>query len=1216
MIRTAFKRSLAALLATALGVTPVFAQPGATGPATTPPTTPAPAPTPTTTPDTTPAPTPTPTPAPDTNTSTDLDAGPGACDNGTNASHPISSAPPPQIRPLSPEEKEVMRDVETQYARFEQVADEHQARMKEILHLEYQQRTKQLEDKYAKRIADTDQQKHDRRQLTVDLLKKFIVDHPDHEQFTPDAMFRLADLELDIAEDEVDTSSNPDAIADYTPSIDLWQQILDKFPHYRQLPQTLFLAAYYGRTKDERKSMQYFRALVCTNKYKWSDAPPPVPTRQEAIAKADKKTLSDPYDGCVPMDGADKDLQEHSWVRGLADYHFTVPGELDEAISAYNKVVNTDKDSELYAEALYKLAWSYYKRDFLLDSIKRFDESVKLYDATVARGDTPHLELRAESLQYIAVAFTDPWSPEKDSDPVKALDRAKQFYQGREGESHVRDVWVSMGRAFMELQAYDQAVDSFRKAIGPPWELDPDNPVVHQEIVDAFHAKGDKFAEDQEAAKLATNYAPCTKWYEHNEKDRTAMDNWRRISERALYAAARNTHSSATELRKDYDASPKKDPEAKKEYLALYDKAVELYKQYITQYPDSDYVYELTFFMGEALFYSEHYPDAVDQYAWVRDHRDLEQSMPHENFSYIDAATGVLAAYEAEAAQQVAEGKVQPLKVPTGDELKKQGNMQPQPIPEVYQRLQEEYVKYQELVPDPKTAPQQGINAALISLAYFHIDDAISRLQKVMKDFCGSPAYIQAKDSLLAIYDATGQLDKFQATNNTFISSGCGDTKSIEIAKSQNRSIDFKKAQTAFDAKDYIAAGNAFYNYYKTTPAGDPDLPTALYNAAVAYELGERPKTAISLFKEFTANKDPAFRNSTYYIESMRLTAESQRKMYDYNTAIATSLQLHDLARAAQKKGLPPPKPIGDAPQLTWNQIALDAAFNAALMAELNRDFKRAIDLYKKYDAEETDRKKKDRALWAQARIYKSSGDVTSFTETADKWRRTYGGDAGNENDFVGTFYEESKLWQKKGRTANAEKAGKAAIDAWKKKGAVKNSDGAKQAGEWALYFAEKDHDAKWTPMGWPKSAAKTDKEYKKRKDDLTAAAKKLQDQYTALDDFGVLEYSMAAAVRFGEIDLDYVEKLTQQPTPLFIVALNNRNPDADAIGHFEDALTKNVQPTIDDGRKRLQDVVDLAKQKGVSNKWSQEALEALNKEDPEKFPVLHQELFQGTEAP
>src|SRR5262249_19638654 len=178
---------------------------------------------------------------------------------------------------------------------------------------------------------------------------------------------------------------------------------------------------------------------------------------------------------------------------------------------------------------------------------------------------------------------------EKDTDPVKAFERAKDFYKGRENEAHVRDVWVAMGKAFTELQAWNQAVDAYRIAIGPPWELNPNNPVVHQEIVNAFESKGDKLAADSAAAELATRYAPGTAWYAANEKDREAMDNQRRIAERALYAATRNTHAAATQMRKDFEQTSKKDPAAKQDYLALYGKAIDLYRTFIRTYPESDY---------------------------------------------------------------------------------------------------------------------------------------------------------------------------------------------------------------------------------------------------------------------------------------------------------------------------------------------------------------------------------------------------------------------------------------------------------------------------------------------------------------------------------------------------------------------------------------------------------------------------------------------------
>lgn len=389
--------------------------------------------------------------------------------------------------PLSEAEREVLRDVESEWRRYVGQAEEHHRRMRDMLLRAFDDKTRELENRYAKRIAAAETRKRGKHADTIALLEQFIKDHPAHAQFTPDAMFRLADLYLDAADEAVDSADmTAEVLADYSKPLALWERILAEFPDYRQLPSVLYLVGHYGKTQDERRSLMLFLALSCANKYKWTDAPPPIPTRDEALARIDRKDRLDPYAGCEAWEGADVELVRHAWVRGIADYHFTVPGEVDEAISGYLKIVDGGKDSPLFAEALYKLAWSYYKRDFLLDSIKGFDDSVKLYDSIVAKGAIPALELREESLQYIAVAFTDPWEGETDTDPVKAFERAREFYKGRENEPHVRDVWEAMGAAFMELQAYDQAVDSYRLAIGPPWELHPRNPVVHQEIVNAF----------------------------------------------------------------------------------------------------------------------------------------------------------------------------------------------------------------------------------------------------------------------------------------------------------------------------------------------------------------------------------------------------------------------------------------------------------------------------------------------------------------------------------------------------------------------------------------------------------------------------------------------------------------------------------------------------------------------------------------------------------
>jgi len=848
-------------------------------------------------------------------------------------------------------------------------------------------------------------------------------------------------------------------------------------------------------------------------------------------------------------------------------------------------------------------------RDYLLDSIKRFDESVTLYDKTVAAGQIPTLELRDESLQYIAVAFTDPWAGETDTDPVKSFDRAREFYKGREAEPHVRDVWVALGNAFLELQAYDQAVDSFRIAIGPPWELDPENPVVHQQIVDAYELQGDKLAADKAAGELAMRYAPGTPWYAANETNREAMDAQRRIAERALYASALNTHAAATELRKEWEAGGRKDEAIHQEFLALYDSAIQLYKTFITQYPESDYVYQFTYMLGEALYFSGKYLESVEHYKWVRDHRDLSEAL------FIDAAKSVLAAFEAEIDQQVAAGTLTALRVPTIDELKAMPQpLTPDSIPQMYQQLRDEWDEYQELVPDPQSAPQQGLNAAVISFAYLHLDDAIVRYEKMLNRFCGTPEAVQAKDALLIIHDVRGDLDKFRETNERFISQKCGDADAIKAAQSQNRSIEFKVAMQMLDEKRFIEAAEAFYTYYKKVPVDDSDRPTALYNAGLAYMQGDRPKTAVSLFKEFTQSKEKLFRESPYYLEAMRATAKSYQTGYDYKNAVKSYLELYEVAKDAKKRGIKLPDPLPGEKVMTADQISLTALYNAAVLSELDRDFAKAITYYKKFDAEESDHRNSDRAVWSIARIYRTSGDLSNLMTTYDKWRKAYGKDPVNADDYVYTYYDVAKSYQRKGKTKDSDQWGKEAIAAWARVGSTQNSRGAKLAGEYELMFAEREFVAfeKYQIKTKAKDLAAAKKLKQKLKDETVATQK----QYAALEKYGVLELTMASKVRYGETLALYAEKLVAMPYPKDLERLNNANPEAGVIATYEDALRRELEPYLAGAKQQWTEVVDAAKRAGVSNPWSQIALENLNREWPDEFDVLRQELFEGTDQP
>ncbi|HSD87411.1 MAG TPA: hypothetical protein VLB44_07845, partial [Kofleriaceae bacterium] len=543
--------------------------------------------------------------------------------------------------------------------------------------------------------------------------------------------------------------------------------------------------------------------------------------------------------------------------------------------------------------------------------------------------------------------------------------------------------------------------------------------------------------------------------------------------------------------------------------------------------------------------------------------------------------------------------------------------------PPLDQELQAEYDNYQNIVNDPAAAPQQGINAALISLAYLHVDDAIARFNTVMEKFCSTPPAkkgelapaAKAKDGILAIYEAQSNFDAIEATNKQFINAKCGDDNAIQLAISQNRSLNFSRAAELYKNQKYIPAAEAFYRFYKTAQATDPDLPVALYNAAVSYKLADRPKTAIALFKEFTARPDKNFRESPFYLDAMRLTAASYQASFQYDEAIKTYLELYETTKKAKKLGIKPPDPIPGEKPLTLEQIGLDAVYNAAYAAEVSRDFKRAVDLYGQYQKIENDHRKQDRAQWSIANIYRQSGDVNSMNEAFDRWRAKYGKDAGNEDDYVKTYYETAKLYHAKGRTPQAKTAEKATIDAWKTRGSVKNSAGAKMAAEFALNDAEDFYTKTWTPFEITKPASSTNiktakTQVESQQKQINDLRKKAEDNYIELDQYGVLEASMAAKVRFGDIQYDRAQKIANIPIPKII-----QNNDA-AVAQFETQRDQNLKKDLDEAKTNWSDVAELAKKGGVSNKWSQHALENLAREFPDQYKALRQELVQGTDTP
>src|SRR5215475_4272026 len=356
------------------------------------------------------------------------------------------SAPAKPPRPLTPQELEVLKEVERDAERYSGASDDHMEQMRGVLRREYREKIKVIGDRYQRAMDAADKNYRSRHMSALEALQKFLAKYPDDPKWTPDAMFRLADLYLDKAKWEWDDKEAaagnvpppaPDPEAppqyvgpDYTPSLAMWRQIIERFPKFRQVDSSVYLMAYYqGEMREIPEAKQGFLGLVCRNKYDPLAPPPPPPDPRDLrrrIQQASRSTV-DPYQACEPMT-KNPDLVDEGWVR-IGEFDFDTPGLLPTAIAAYKKVAKNPK-SKFYDIALYKLAWSYYRNNQFMEGIQAFDELVTYSDRMEKQGQ-PKNDLRGESVQYLAISFTDPWEENQLSDPVKAMERLNAFYKGR-----------------------------------------------------------------------------------------------------------------------------------------------------------------------------------------------------------------------------------------------------------------------------------------------------------------------------------------------------------------------------------------------------------------------------------------------------------------------------------------------------------------------------------------------------------------------------------------------------------------------------------------------------------------------------------------------------------------------------------------------------------------------------------------------------------------
>ena len=184
--------------------------------------------------------------------------------------------------PTSHVDQRTLDEVTRDFEHYSEAVQEFRGTARTIIKRTYAARIKDLNDKYEPQIEANEKEAKDRRRDAIAMFEAFLQKYPNDKRWTPDAMFRLAELyyeksaedflEADEAYKKAIDSSTPPAgpgpKVDYTPTITLYKRLLTEFPNYRFLDATYYLLGFcQGEMGQEPQARQALLSLVCANQY-------------------------------------------------------------------------------------------------------------------------------------------------------------------------------------------------------------------------------------------------------------------------------------------------------------------------------------------------------------------------------------------------------------------------------------------------------------------------------------------------------------------------------------------------------------------------------------------------------------------------------------------------------------------------------------------------------------------------------------------------------------------------------------------------------------------------------------------------------------------------------------------------------------------------------------------------------------------------------------
>ena len=867
------------------------------------------------------------------------------------------------------------KDVDEAVKRFTERFGEFQVDLGGMVENKFKQKEEDVERKYEERLAELNEKDKEIILEAIARLENFIGLYPDVSRYTPDAMFRLAELHYQKSKNEFDEIREAllneyekqlvmfdEGLLDKEPApphpsfdrpVELYETIGEKFPDYRYIDAVYYLLAYAYQEEARfplvRRSLENLITLRPDSKY---------------IAEA--------------------------YLR-IGDAYFNEM-KYEQALPILLKAAKFE-DSPFYDQIIYKLASVYF---ILFDYPNSVDTFAKVADYSEKMEEEigrPSY-FRDEAVKYIAFCYAQ---ASDETGWVSAGEKnAEIYFDNLGGRPWEADCFRDLAKYFHKTTKWDEAIAAYKRVMAKdPWN--PTNPELQNEIIKIymFEVK-DEVQQNVERERLVKDYGKDSEWAMHNADNPEALKVANDLALDSLKFWAIYQHTIAQRRKQEGN------PEEAKVY---YKRAAKAYREFITSFPHDKQAYQLNFQLADALFYSGDFPGAVVEYLNVRDDTQHKKSFDtaaymvvlcYDNMANIKSG-GKLTQTEEEAEAQQRE--------------RLKGKVEKKEIPELKRKYIEAGDFYVANTKKPLDQSSIAFNSAWIFLEHNHLDEARDRSVDFVNRFPKDKLAPRAARVIIDTYTLVQDWVKVAEWSEKLASLELGDEEARREMRAKFKVIQgnaiAKYARELDERKEYDKAADQYMKAFNQDPANE-QAPAMLFNAAAAYGRASRPTKAMKLYQRLVDEypKHEFASDALYYV------ADSAFLAYNLDHASRSFERLY-----TQYKDIPPKRKC-------------EAIYNHAFLKECNHEYREAARIYEKYVRQcEGIEENAPLILFAVGGIYEKIDDFKNMKRIYEDFMKRYGGEKKYGGFVIKAYYKIGEIYAKRNKTRDAFKYYNKAID-------------------------------------------------------------------------------------------------------------------------------------------------------------------------------------------